>query len=263
MTEDPLKSIRLCTDTEAADGVSISTYRYVEKRPVARLVPGAGTDPTGVPSMHVVVEPTDVFQIGIELTGGSVVLEPGALQYHHGKVSSDVIQHEAGKGFFARAVASAGTGESAYGTKFSGHGMVWCEPTRRNFIVGRMDGEKDALLLDDKAFYACTSGISLSTHTHRSVSGALSGNGLMQPKISGRGVFVVESPVMVEEIDEIELVDGEAVIDGDFMLMFSASLTVSIEPLVRGLRNAMRSGEGLVYKFKGTGSIWVMPTLKI
>jgi hypothetical protein len=91
----------------------------------------------------------------------------------------------------------------------------------------------------------------------------MSGNGLMQPKISGRGVFVVESPVPVEEIEEIELDDGEAVIDGDFMLMFSAGLKVSIEPLVRGVRNAMRSGEGLVYKFKGTGSIWVMPTLRI
>lgn len=263
MTEDPLKSIRLCMDTETADNVSISTYRYVDKRPVARLVPGAGSDPTGVPTMHVVVEPTDVFQIGIELKGGSVVLEPGALQYHHGKISAEVIQHEAGKGFFARAVASAGTGESGHGTKFSGNGMLWCEPTRRNFIVGQMGGDDDALLLDDKAFYACTSGISLSTHTHRNISGAMSGNGLMQPKISGRGVFVVESPVPVGEIDEIELVDGEAVIDGDFMLMYSASLTVAIEPLVRGLRNAIRSGEGLVYKFKGTGSIWVMPTLKI
>lgn len=31
--------------------------------------------------------------------------------------------------------------------------------------------------------------------------------------------------------------------------MFSADLKVTIEPLVRGIRNAMRSEEGLVYKF--------------
>jgi uncharacterized protein (AIM24 family) len=263
MSDDTLNSARVKIDSEEADGVTISTYRFVEKRPVARLVPGVGNDAAGAPMMHVVVEPTDVFQIGVELKGGSMLLEPGALQYHHGKISAEVVQHEPGKGFFGRAIASAGTGESAFATKFGGNGTLWCEPKRQNFIVGRMETDKDALLLDDRAFYACTDGIRLSTHRHDNVSGALSGNGLMQPKISGRGVFVVESPVPVDEIDEIELNDGEAVIDGDFMLMFSASLKVSIEPLVRGIRNAMRSGEGLVYKFKGTGTIWVMPTLKI
>ncbi len=263
MTTNASDSMRIVVESEAAEGVTITTYRYAEKRPVARYVPGAGSDAAGAPMVHVVVEPTDVYQVGIELQGGSVVLEPGALQYHHGKISSEVIRHEAGKGFFARTIASAGTGESAFGTKFSGHGTLWAEPTRRNFILGRMDGHQDALLLDDRAFYACTSGISLSTHVHRNVSGMASGNGLMQPKISGAGVFVVESPVPVEELDQIELVNGEAVIDGDYMLMYSASLEVSLEPLVRGIRNAMRSGEGLVYKFRGTGSIWVMPTLKI
>ena len=260
MTEDPLKSIRMKIDTEEHEGVSISTYRLTKRRTTACHVPTTGG---AAPTAHVELEASDVYQIGIELTGGSVVIEPGALQYHHGKVSAEVVQHEPGKGFFSCAVASAGTGESAYGTKFTGNGTIWCEPTRRNFIVGRMEGDKDALLLDDRAFYACTDGISLTTHKHTTVSGAMSGNGLMQPKISGRGVFVVESPVPVEEIEEIELDDGEAVIDGDFMLMFSAGLKVSIEPLVRGIRNAMRSGEGLVYKFKGTGSIWVMPTLRI
>src|SRR3546814_8020335 len=77
-----------------------------------------------------------------------------------------------------------------------------------NFILASLDEPSDALLLDDRAFYACAAGISLTTHRHQTVAGVLSGNGLVQPKMSGKGVFAVEAPVPVEEIDTVEL-DGE------------------------------------------------------
>lgn len=253
--------MRAPIETVTADGVTITSYRFLEKRQVARIIPAGGTGPNGTPLTHVIAEATQIHQLGVELSGGALLLEPGALQYHHGRIQSEIQRHEPGKGFLSRAVASAGTGESAFATRFSGTGTLWAEPTRKHFILGNMDAGDD-LLLDDRAFYACTGGISLSTHRHTSVSGILSGNGFLQPKLSGRGAFVVESPVPVEEIDVIELSNGEAVVDGDFVLMFSASLSVSIGPLVSGLRNALRSGEGLVYKFSGTGSIWVMPTAR-
>src|SRR3546814_4340030 len=105
-------------------------------------------------------------------------------------------------------------------------------------MLASLDEPSDALLLDDRAFYACAAGISLTTHRHQTVAGVLSGNGLVQPKMSGKGVFAVEAPVPVEEIDTVELDGGsEPIVDGDFMLMYSASLNVSIGPLVKGLRN--------------------------
>ncbi len=237
------------------DGVKISKYRYVEKRVVTRGIP------TAEGGLHHITEMTAIFQLCIELNGGAILLEPGALQYMHGKIESSVQQHE-DKGFLSRALASAGTGESAYATRFSGHGTIWTEPGRRNFIIGNIDG--DSLLLDDKAFYACSSGIQLTSHKHSGIAGVLSGNGLMQPKISGRGVFAVESPVPVEEVDVVEL-DGskELTVDGDFMLMYSAELNVTIGTLVKGMRNAMRSGEGFVYKLNGRGTAWIMPTAKV
>jgi uncharacterized protein (AIM24 family) len=77
-------------------------------------------------------------------------------------------------------------------------------------------------------------------------------------------VFAVESPVPVHEIDEVSVRPGEeVVVDGDFMLMYSASLEVTIGPLVQGLRSAMRSGEGFVYKMRGSGSVWVTPSARI
>ena len=250
-----MTEFRRLEDSVSAGGVTIEKYRFVEKRLVTRGVP------TAEGGVHYIVENTDIFQLCIKLSGGAVMLEPGALQYMHGKIESTVQQHE-DKGFFGRALASSGTGESAFATKFSGHGTIWTEPGRRNFIVGEIDG--DALLLDDKAFYACSSGIQLTTHRHNTMAGVLSGNGLVQPKMSGAGVFAVEAPVPVEEIDIIEL-DGssELTVDGEFMLMYSADLSVTIGPLVKGLKAALRSGEGFVYKLNGRGMAWIMPTAKV
>jgi len=202
-------------------------------------------------------------QLRIVLEGGSALLEPGALQYANGKLQIEVQQNEQG-GFFARAVKSAGSGESAFATKYSGYGEVWTEPTSKQFIIAEMDGPGDALILDDKAFYACESSIQIKTHVHRTVSGVLSGNGFMQPKLEGAGVFVVEAPVPVNEVEAIELDgSGELIVDGDLMMMYSASLQVELRPLVRGIRNALRSGEGLVFVFRGRGIVWLTPTMKI
>lgn len=120
------------------------------------------------------------------------------------------------------------------------------------------------MILDDKAFYACEASVQVKTHMHRTVSGVLSGNGLVQPKLEGSGVFVVESPVPVDEIEEIALDgSGELIVDGDLMMMYSASLNVELRPLVRGLRNALRSGEGLVFVFSGRGTVWLTPTMRL
>lgn len=251
-------SFRALVQEETRDGVTIRVHRFVEKRMVAKGIP------TGVEGhMHYIAEPTDVHQLEIELDNAAVLIEPGALQYSHGSLTAEIIKHE-NKGFFARQVASAATGESAYATRYSGTGHIWCEPVRKQFVIATMDGPQDALLLDDQAFYSCSAGISLSTHVHKSVKGMFSGNGLAQPKLTGSGVFAVESPVPVEEIDVIEAVPGqEIVVDGDFMLMYSESLDVNIGPLVSGLRNAMRSGEGFVYKLNGQGSVYLTPSSKI
>lgn len=252
-------AFRQVVQEETYGGVTMRIHRFVEKKMVARGIP------TGVEGqLHYIAEPTDVHQLEIVLNNASALIEPGALQYSYGNLSAEIVRHEAQKGFFARAAASAATGESAHATRYSGSGTIWCEPVRKHFILATMDGPQDALLLDDRAFYACSAEIALTTHLHKSISGMFSGNGLAQPKITGAGVFAVESPVPVTEIDEIAVLPGqEVVVDGDFMLMYSANLEVSIGPLVAGLRNAMRSGEGFVYKLRGQGAVWVTPSSRI
>lgn len=259
-------------DEAAGAGVRFELYQFRRKTyALGRAPQGAGAPAAGagaatagpVIHLHPPVE-ASARQLRIVLEGGAVLLEPGALQYAHGQLQVDMQKNENAGGFFRRAITSAGTGESAYATRYAGRGEVWTEATQKHFILAQMDGPGDALILDDGAFYACDANIAVSTHVHRSVQGLFSGNGLMQPKLTGAGAFVVEAPVPVDEIEVIELDGtGELIVDGDLMLMYSVALQVELRPLVRGLRNAMRSGEGLVFVFKGKGTVWLTPTMRL
>src|SRR3546814_6480153 len=75
-----MADFRKLEDTVEADGVKIETYRFVEKRLITRGIP------TAEGGFHYVAAATDVFQPCITLSAGSVLLEPGALQYMQGKV---------------------------------------------------------------------------------------------------------------------------------------------------------------------------------
>ena len=254
-------------DERGGGGVLFELYQFERKAHAAAApvqVPNAASGGTAaIINLHPPHART-ARQLRIVLDGGAALLEPGALQYALGKLNIDVQKNANAGGFLARAITSAGTGESAFATKFAGNGEVWTEVTTKHFILATMDGPQDALILDDGAFYACDARIAVSTHIHRSVQGLFSGNGLMQPKLTGNGAFVVEAPVPVDEIEVVEL-DGtdELIVDGDIMLMYSAGLQVELRPLVRGLRNAMRTGEGLVFVFRGRGTVWLTPTMRL
>ena len=67
-----------------------------------------------------------------------------------------------------------------------------------------------------------------------------------------------------QELETVELNGShELFVDGDMMLIYSATLVVQLKPLVRGLRNLYCCGEGLVYKIRGRGTVWRTTTLRM
>lgn len=246
-----MSSHRFKVSEQATAGLSIEVYEIAS---LQRLVQQHGGQPELVEHYHA----TGQRQVRFVLSGSGILLEPGAFLYSQGRVASAVKQHEKG-GILTRAMRGRATGESAFATSFDGQGEVWTELTTQHFVIAELDGQDD-MLLDDRAFYGCQNTVQLSTHVHRGVAGVLSGNGFAQPRLSGRGLFVVESPVSAEEIEVAELNGDELILDGDLMLMYSAGLQVQLRPLVSGLRNALRSGEGLVYAISGHGQVFFTPT---
>lgn len=204
-------------------------------------------------------------QLCIRLEGGGATLQAGALQYYHGNVTMQTRAHAPGGGvggFLNRAMQSRGTGESKYINEFTGTGEVWTEPSFKHLLVGRIDDPRDSWLVDDGMFYAAESGITVAMHVHTNVGVALlGGNGLAQPKLTGVGAFVLESPVPPEEIHIVDLQGGELKVDGDLVVMYQSTLTYTVEKSQRGLLATAKSGEGLLHVYRGTGQVWVAPTL--
>ena len=248
-----MTSHRFKVSEQSGNGLSIEVY---EVATMQRVIQTRGSVPEVLEHYHA----TGRRQVRFVLENAGILLEPGAFLYSHGTIQSAVRQHEKGN-ILTRAIRSAGTGESAFATSFDGRGEVWTELTPQHFVIAELEPGED-FLLDDRAFFGCQNTVNLSTHLHTGLSGALSGNGLAQPKLSGRGLFVVESPVPAEEIEVLELRGEELILDGDLLLMYSASLQVQLRPLVKGLRNALRSGEGLVYVLRGSGQVFFTPTYK-
>ncbi|WP_189074262.1 AIM24 family protein [Deinococcus sedimenti] len=249
-------SYRIQLSEESSGGLRAELYAICKV--TSQLVQGTSG---ATPTFRDIYTDTGQRQLKFTLQDDSVVLEPGILSYAHGRLKFEVIQQQAGGGgFLGRAMRSAGTGESAYGTRVTGTGEVWTEPTHKHFVFANMESG-DSMLVDDKAYYAAQGSLRLSTHQHARVQGAVSGNGLMQPRLDGRGLLVIESPVSVHEIEMLDVPAGETVtVDGDMMLMYTATMNPRLGPLVRGLRNSLRSGEGLVYTLDGPGQVFLTPT---
>jgi len=252
-------------DEKKIEGVTYRIYRYRERRSVVRLfpVPVPVGAPAGTPNMHPYVHDVVVHQVCAIIDNSSVILEPGALQSFKGRIKVEVMKHEPGKSWISRKIASAGTGESPYGVRYTGTGEIWMEPASKNFVIVEMDAETP-MLLDDKAFYSCSGKISVGTKRNTTVAGMMAGNELVQPLLRGVGIAVIESPVPEDELVFVDL-DGtdQLVVDGDYMLFYSESLELKLGPLVPGLLDMKRSGEGLVFTFSGTGRVCLMPTSRI
>lgn len=246
------------------DGVRIEVLEFDRKG--HRLIVGdraVGTGPDGASVSPYVVVPHTMRQLRVTLTGGAgIVLEPGALQYSKGRLDWGIRKMEGAGGFVRRRFVSAGTGDSAHQTVATGDGVVHTEPTSKYLMVVEM-GPGEEALLDDGAFYAMSASMKISVHTHRGVRSMFAGsNGLMQPKVTGPGLLVLETGV--PEIECVTLAQGETlVVDGDLVLMYDASIRVDVGTLVPGLRDTLRSGEGLVYTFRGEGNVFMVPGLPV
>ena len=66
----------------------------------------------------------------------------------------------------------------------------------------------------------------------------------------------------MEEINAIHLNNDVLKVDGNFAVLRSANLSFSVERSAKTLVGSAVSGEGLVNTYRGTGEIWLAPTIK-
>lgn len=242
-------------EVEAA-GARLEVIEF-DPRPAAPPLPGWHQPLTRPPRWR---------QLAVYLKDGSAsaVLEPGALQYLRGEIELQAAVSGGGGlgGLIRGAVTAAATGEGLFKTAYRGTGMIRTEPTRLHLLSGELRGED--LIVDDGAFVACAGAITVGRHVNRGLTAMLgSGEGRVQPKLSGSGVFALQSPVHPDEFEVLELRGETLKVDGNLVLAYTGGLAFSVEKSARGLIGSARTGEGYVQVYRGTGRVWLAPTLPL
>lgn len=199
-------------------------------------------------------------QVAVYLDNDMVTVEPGAMSYFQGNL--EMVSGVTAGNALGRLFSGAVTGEALAQPEYRGSGMLVLEPSFNHFLLLQLDHEE--IIVDKGMFYCAQGGIAVKASMQRSVSSAVAGGeGLFQISLSGTGLVVLECPVPSCEIDVIELNNDVLKVDGNFAVLRSGGLQFTVERSAKTLLGSAVSGEGLVNVYRGTGSVWLAPSIKI
>lgn len=201
-------------------------------------------------------------QCMITLNGQTgIQLSAGAMSFMYGNI--DMVANVKGVGdFIGKAFSAKLTGEQAIKPLYRGKGQVALEPSYRHYLVCELNNE--SYCMDDGLFYAASETIKISAKMNRQMSSAvLGGEGIFNLHAQGTGLMILESKVPMEEVILVELENDVLKVDGNFAILWSDTLQFTVERSSRSLIGSAASGEGLVNVYRGTGVVWLAPTLKV
>ena len=202
-----------------------------------------------------------IKQIAIYLENDGCKVEPGAMSYFQGNlemVSGMTLGNAVGRIF-----SGAVTGEKAAQPEYKGTGMVVLEPSFRHFLTLILE-PGESVIVDKGMFYCAQSSVTVKPIMNSTVSSALlGGEGIFQQELVGPGLVVLESLVPTEEINVIEMKNDVLKVDGNFAILRTGNIEFTVERSAKTLIGSAASGEGLVNVYRGTGQIWLAPTIKI
>jgi uncharacterized protein (AIM24 family) len=200
-------------------------------------------------------------QVRVRLSSDAIRTEPGALQFHKGRIemeSSTGVGSGLG-GLMKGALAAARTGETLFKPLYRGTGEVYLEPTFGHLWLLQMNEE--TFYADQGLFFCCEDSVKVEAHKVESFSARMAGGeGRYQTKLSGTGLIVLRIPVPQREIVELSLSDETLQVDGSFALLRTGDVHFSVERASNSMAGAVTSGEGLLQTFRGTGRVWIAPT---
>ena len=199
-------------------------------------------------------------QIAVYLNNDKVTIEPGAMSYFKGQI--EMVSGVSAGNVLGRMFSSATTGEAIAQPEYRGTGLLVLEPSFKHFILLSMEDED--IIVDKGMFYCAQGGISVKPIMQKNVSSALlGGEGMFQMQLKGSGLVVLECAVPSCEIDIIELNNDTLKVDGNFAVLRSGNIDFTVERSAKSLIGSAVSGEGLVNVYRGTGSVWLAPSIKI
>ena len=200
-------------------------------------------------------------QAAIYLTNDCVKVEPGALSYMQGNL--EMVSGVNAGNLLGRMFTGAVTGEAAAQPEYRGTGMIVLEPTFMHLLTLEL-AQGEEIIVDKGMFFAAQGSANVSAYMQGNISSAaLGGEGIFQTSIKGPGLVVLESIVPMCEIENIELQNDVLKVDGNFAVLRTGGIDFTVERSAKTLVGSAVSGEGLVNVYRGTGQVWLAPTIKV
>ena len=200
-------------------------------------------------------------QIAVYMNNTSITMQPGAMSYFQGPiemVSGVTMGNLVGKMF-----KSATTGEAIAQPEYKGSGIIVLEPSYKHFLILELEPGEE-IVVDKEMFYCAAGTVEVKPFLLKSVSSlAFGGEGWFQISLKGPGLVVLECAVPMDEINKIHLNNDVLKVDGNFSILRTGSIQFTVERSAKTLIGSAVSGEGLVNVYRGTGDVWIAPTLKI
>lgn len=200
-------------------------------------------------------------QVRIILDDSSVRLESGALSYLKGDIE---IHNKIGGplGLGKKFLTSKVTGETMFKPTYSGTGEIFLEPSFGHYAL--IELEDDEIVVDDGLFYACEESVEVGAAMQKSISSMLLGNeGVFQTRLTGNGVVVLELPVPETEIFKCKLNKDVLKVDGNFAILRTGDIEFTVEKASKSIVGTATSGEGFLNVYRGTGEVWLVPTVSV
>jgi uncharacterized protein (AIM24 family) len=201
-------------------------------------------------------------QIALYLLNAGVKVEAGAMSYFQGPLQMTTGIDSMGKAV-SQMFTGKLTGEKIVMPEYTGSGILVLEPSFKHFIVMELK-QGESIVCDKGMFFAASKSINIQPCFAGNVSGSvLGGEGIFQQQITGPGMIILESPVPECEINRVVLNNDILRVDGNFALLRTGNISMSVERSGKTLVGSAMSGEGLVNVFRGTGEVWIAPTIKV
>lgn len=202
-----------------------------------------------------------VRQIALYLNNEKVTIEKGAMSYFQGNI--EMVSGVTLGNALGRLVRGAVTGEQMAQPEYTGTGLLVLEPSFKHFLVLEL-APNESVIIDDGMFYCAQGSVTVKAVSQKNISSALGGGeSLFQQQLTGPGIIILESIVPMAEIDIIDLNNDVLRVDGNFAVLRSSTLDFTVERSAKTLVGSAVSGEGLVNVYRGTGQVWLAPTIKV
>ena len=200
-------------------------------------------------------------QIAFYINNSGVKIQPGAMSYFQG--SLEMVSGVTVGNAIGRIFSGALTGEAAAMPEYSGNGVLVLEPSFKHFIPLILDAGEQ-IIVDKGMFYCAAKTVKVTPIANSTISSALlGGEGIFQIQMIGPGLVILESAVPACEITKLSLNNDILRVDGNFAIMRTGNIQFTVERSAKTLMGSVVSGEGLVNVFRGTGEVWIAPTLKV